>query len=142
MTLSAALDPARPVLDQLRDRVTAMEGGPARLPVPVLPALADLVQLHTGGSYGVDSASLALALVAGASQSGEWVGFAGWPDFGAEAAAGLGIDLARTVLVPEPGEHWLEVAAALVDVMGLVVLRPLAQVDAKSAGVLDALLRK
>jgi len=142
MTVSTALDPARPVLDQLRDRVTAMEGGPARLPVAVLPALSGLVQLRTGGSYGVDSASLALALAAGASGAGEWVGFAGWPDFGAEAAVELGVDLARTVLVPETGDHWLEVAAALVDVLRVVVLRPPARVDAKAAGVLDARLRK
>ena len=119
-----------------------MEGGPTRLPVPVLPALAGLVTLRTGGSYGVDSASLALALAAGASGSGEWVGFAGWPDFGAEAAAGLGVDLSRTVLVPDTGEHWLEVAAALVDVLKVVVLRPPARVDARAAGVLDARLRK
>jgi hypothetical protein len=142
MSAAVALDPARPVLDQLRARVASMEGGPARLPVPVLPALSGLVSLRAGGSYAVDSASLALALVAGASQSGQWVAFAGWPDFGAEAAAELGIDLARTVLVPEPGEHWLEVAAALVDVMGVLVLRPPARVDARSAGVLDARLRK
>ena len=142
VTLSPTLDPARPVLDQLRERVSALEGGPARLPVPVLPALSGLVSLRTGGSYGVDSASLALALAAGASQAGEWVGFAGWPDFGAEAAAGLGVDLARTVLVPDVGDHWLEVAAALVDVLRVVVLRPPARVDARSAGVLDARLRK
>jgi len=142
MTLTSALDPARPVLDQLRERVTAMEGGPTRLPVPVLPALSELVTLRTGGSYGVDSASLALALAAGASRAGEWVGFAGWPDFGAEAAAELGVDLDRTVLVPETGEHWLEVTAALVDVLRVVVLRPPASVDARAAGVLDARLRK
>jgi hypothetical protein len=142
VTLTPALDPARPVLDQLRERVTAMEGGPARLPVPVLPALSGLVTLRTGGSYGVDSASLALALAAGASRSGEWVGFAGWPDFGAEAAAGLGVDLTRTVLVPDTREHWLEVTAALVDVLRVVVLRPPDRVDARAAGVLDARLRK
>jgi hypothetical protein len=141
MTLTSALDPARPVLDQLRERVTAMEGGPARLPVPVLPALSGLVTLRTGGSYGVDSASLAQALAAGASQAGEWVGFAGWPDFGAEAAADLGVELDRTVLVPDVGEHWLEVTAALVDVLRVVVLRPPASVDARSAGVIDARLR-
>src|SRR4029079_16315277 len=116
--------------------------GPARLPVPVLPALSGLVSLQTGGSYGVDSASLALALAAGASSGGEWMGFAGWPDFGAEAAADLGVDLARTVLVPDTGEHWLEVTAALVDVLRVVVLRPPARVDTRAAGVLDARLRK
>ena len=142
MTLTSALDPARPVLDQLRERVTMIEGGPARLPLPVLPALTGLVSVRAGGSYGVDSASLALALAAGASRAGEWVGFTGWPDFGAEAAADLGVDLARTVLVPETGDHWLEVTAALVDVLRVVVLRPPARVDARSAGVLDARLRK
>ena len=142
MPLPSSLDPARPVLDQLRERVAALEGGPARSSVPVLPALSGLVSLRAGGSYGVDSASLALAMAAGASAAGEWVGFAGWADFGAEAAAELGVDLSRTVLVPEVGEHWLEVAAALVDVLRLVVLRPPARVDARSAGVLDARLRK
>src|SRR4051812_4665661 len=142
MTLTSALDPARPVLDQLRERVTMIEGGPARMPLPVLPALTGLVEVRAGGSYGVDSASLALALAAGASRAGEWLGFAGWPDFGAEAAADLGVDLARTVLVPDTGDHWLEVTAALVDVLRLVVLRPPARVDARSAGIIDARLRK
>ena len=135
------LDPARPVVDQLRERVSAMQGGPNRLPVPTPPAVADLLRLRTGATYGVDSASLALALAAGASAAGEWVGFAGWPDFGAEAAAALGVDLTRTVLVPDPGEHWLEVTAALVDVLRVVVLRPGSQVDARSAAVIDARLR-
>lgn len=142
MTTAPSLDPARPVLDQLRERVSAMQGGPTRLPVPVLPALSGLVSMRTGGSYGVDSASLALALVAGASAAGEWVGFAGWSDFGAEAAVDLGVDLTRTVLVPDAGEHWLEVTSALVDVLRVVVLRPPARVDAKSASTLDARLRK
>ena len=131
---TAALDPTRSVVEQLRERVTAMQGGPVRLPVPTHPAISPLLTLRTGGSYGVDSASLSLAMAAGASQAGEWVGFAGWSDFGAEAAAGLGIDLSRTVLVPDPGEHWLEVTAALVDVLKVVVLRPSSRVDAKAAG--------
>lgn len=142
MPAATALDPGRPVVEQLRERVAALQGGPTRVPVPTHPAVAGLLQLRTGGSYAVDSASLALALAAGASAAGEWVGFAGWPDFGAQAAADLGVDLDRTVLVPDPGDHWLEVAAALVDVLRVVVLRPAGRVDARSAGVLDARLRK
>lgn len=130
------------VVAQLRDRMVAMQGGPTRLPVPTHPALAPLLQLRTGGSYGVDSASLALALMAGASAAGEWVAVVGWPDLGVQAAQDLGVDLSRTVLVPDPAEHWLEATAALVDVVKLVVLRPRGRVDAKSAGVLDARLRK
>ncbi|MCW2756746.1 MAG: hypothetical protein JWO46_492, partial [Nocardioidaceae bacterium] len=129
------LDPDRSVVDQLRDRVDAMQGGPARLPVPTLPVIAELLRLRAGGTYGVDSASLALALAAGASRAGEWVGFAGWRDFGAEAASHLGVDLSRTVLVPDLGEHWLEVTAALVDVLRVVVLCPPLRVDARSAAV-------
>lgn len=138
----AALDPRRAVVEQLRERVAAMEHRPAGQPVPTLPGLASLVPLHAGATYAVDSASLALALAAGASQAGEWVGFAGCGDFGVEAAAELGIELSRTVLVPDPGEHWLEVTAALVDVLRVVVLRPPASVDERTAGILDSRLRK
>lgn len=136
-----ALDPARSVVEQLRERVAAMEHKPAGQPVPTLPGLAELVPLHAGGTYAVDSAALGLALAAGASRAGEWVGFAGWADFGAEAAAEVGIELARTVLVPDPGEHWLEVTAALVDVLRVVVLRPPASVSERTAGLLDSRLR-
>lgn len=129
------------VVEQLRERIQTLESGPARLGVPTHPMLEGLVGQRTGASYSVDSASLALAMAAGASQAGEWVGFAGWPDFGAEAATQLGIDLARTVLVPELGSLWLEVTAALVDVLRVVVLHPTGVVDAKSASVLEARLR-
>jgi hypothetical protein len=129
------------VVDQLRGRITALQGGPTRLTVPTLAMFDGLVQLRTGGVYGVDSATLGMALAAGASQAGEWVGFAGWDDFGVEAAQQHGIALSRTVLVPSPGEHWLEVTAALVDVLKVVVLRPTGVVDAKSASILDARLR-
>jgi hypothetical protein len=142
MTSSLAeLDPGRPVVEQLRERVAALQRRTAAEPVPTLPGLADLLPLHAGATYAVDSASLALAMAAGASRAGEWVGFAGWPDFGAEAAAELGIELSRTVLVPDPGEHWLEVTAALVDVLRVVVLRPPASVDERTAGLLDSRLR-
>jgi len=129
------------VVAALQQRIESLQGAPTRLTVPVHPALEGLVQLRTGASYAVDSASLALGLAAGASRAGEWVGFAGWGDFGAEAATQWGIDLRRTVLVPEPGELWLEVTAALVDVLKVVVLKPTTLVDPKSASVLDARLR-
>jgi hypothetical protein len=124
----AALDPGRPVVEQLRERVAVMERRTAAEPVPTLPGIADILPLHAGATYAVDSASLGLALAAGASRAGEWVGFAGCSDFGAEAAAEL-------------GEHWLEVTAALVDVLRVVVLRPPASVDERTAGILDSRLR-
>ncbi|MCW2818540.1 MAG: hypothetical protein JWR42_1327 [Marmoricola sp.] len=138
---TSPLDPGRSVVEQLRERVAAMERRPATDPVPTLPGLAGVVPLHSGATYSVDSASLALAMAAGASRAGSWVGFAGCPDFGAEAAAGLGIELSRTVLVPDPGEHWLEVTAALVDVLRVVVLRPPADVSERNAAVIESRLR-
>lgn len=129
------------VIEGLRERIRHLEGGPARTPVPVHPVLSGLVEMRAGASYAVDSASLALAMAAGASAAGEWVGFVGWRDFGAEAAAQWGVDLSRTVLVPEPGEHWLEVTAALVDVLQVLVFCPPGRVDPKSVSVLEARLR-
>ncbi|MDN5744001.1 MAG: hypothetical protein L0H31_02640 [Nocardioidaceae bacterium] len=129
------------VLEHLRGRIQALQGAPTRLSIPTLPLFDGLVQLRAGGVYGVDAAGLAMSLAAGASQQGEWVGFAGWRDFGAEAAHQRGVDLSRTVLVPAPGEHWVEVAAALIDVLRVVVLRPPGAVDAKTAGILQARLR-
>ncbi|MDP9822929.1 hypothetical protein [Nocardioides massiliensis] len=141
--MSAAPDLTAPALvAQLRERIGALEGAPARTPLPTYDAFAPLIQLRAGGTYVVDAASVALALVAGASAGGEWVGVLGWPDLGAEAAHDLGADLSRVVLVPDPGGLWLEAAAALIDVVRLVVLRPAGPVDPKSVAVLDARLRK
>lgn len=127
---------------QLRDRIRGMQDGVARLPLATHPALAGLVQLRTGGSYQVDSASLALALLAGPSRAGAWAAVVGAGDVGVEAAAEMGVDLARTVLVPDPGELWLEVTSALVDVVTMVVLRPPAAVSARAASRVAARLRK
>jgi hypothetical protein len=129
-------------VQQLRDRIQGMQDGVPRVPIATHPALADLVQLRTGGSYEVDSASLAMALLAGPSRAGAWSAVVGAGDFGVEAAAEMGVDLARTVLVPEPGELWLEVTAALIDVVTMVVLRPPAEVGERVAGRIGARLRK
>jgi hypothetical protein len=133
---------ADPTVQQLRDRIRGMQDGVPRLPVATHPALAELVQLRTGGSYEVDSASLAMALLAAPSQQGAWSAVVGVADFGVEAAAEMGVDLTRTVLVPDPGELWLEVTSALIDVVTVVVLRPPVTVDARMAGRVAARLRK
>jgi hypothetical protein len=101
-----------------------MEGRPAAQPVRTHPALNGLLQLQTGATYSVTSASLAALLMAGPSVDGAWCAVVGTGELGVEAAAMFGVDLDRVVVVPEPGEAWLEVVAALVDVLGLVVVRP------------------
>jgi hypothetical protein len=133
---------AVPTLDELRARVGQMQGRPAAQPVATHPALAGLLQLQTGSSYGVDSASLAMALMAGPSADGAWCGVVGSAEFGLEAAAAAGVDLRRTILVPDPGEAWLEATAALIDVLEVVVVVPPSGVSAKDAGRLSARLRQ
>jgi hypothetical protein len=129
-------------LRQLRSQMARLEDGVPRRTLETHPALGGLVQLRAGGSYSVDSASLALALMAGPSRAGGWCAMVGVTDFGAEAAGALGVDLGRTVLVPEPGDQWLEVTAALVDVATVVVVRPPGRVPEQVAEKLAARLRK
>ena len=127
---------------QLRSRMAGMQDGMPRLPLETHPALAGLVQLRAGGSYAVDSASLALALLAGPSAAGGWCAVVGIPDFGVEAARVLEVDLDRTVLVPDPGDRWLEVTAALADVVTVVLVRTQGRVPERVAERLGARLRK
>ncbi len=131
-----------PTLQQLRARIAGMQDGVPRVPVPTHPALAGLLQLRTGGAYEVDCASLGMALLAAPSAEGAWSAVVGAADFGIEAAAELGVDLARTVLVPDPGERWVEATAALVDVVTVVLLRPPPGVTEGTASRLAARLRK
>lgn len=113
----------------LRERIAAMQA--VSLDTRVLPTAAALQPLLPGGAmkagvaYSVPgSTSLAMLLLAGPSAAGAWTGVVGVPDFGVEAAAAVGIDLTRLVLVPDPGEHWLTVAAQLADVLNVVLVQP------------------
>lgn len=129
-------------IQELRQRVHRMQGTATSHPLPTLPALDSLVRLRTGSSYAVDRPGLAMALMAGPSGAGAWSAVVGVSDFGLEAAAGFGIDLDRTVLVPEPGDAWLEIAAALIDVLQVVVVRPPGKVSQHQAARLSSRLRQ
>ena len=117
------------------------------LPVlPVLPALRGLLprgglargSVVTVAEFGV----LALALLAAASAAGAWCGIAGVPEAGVLAAASLGLDAERTLLVPDPGHAWPQVVASLLDGCELVLLRPPAQAPAQIRQRLEATLRR
>lgn len=128
-------------IEALRARMERVQGGP-RVPVAMASDLAGLVQLRTGNSYRVDRASLALTLLAEPSRAGSWVAVVGVADLGVEAAAEYGLNLDRTIWVPDPGVDWPEVAATLVDVVPLVWLSPSGPVRPRTASRLRARLRK
>src|SRR5215468_7024125 len=96
--------------------------------VPVLPALRGLLPrggLARGSVVAVaEFGLLCLALAAAASADGAWCGIAGIPEAGVLAAAALGLDAGRTLLVPDPGPSWPQVVASLLDGCELVLLRP------------------
>ncbi len=123
---------------------TAEQGLPRTAVLPVLPALAGLLPaggLAEGSVMTVDrSGLLCLALIAGASAAGVWCGVAGVPELGVAAAAGMGAEPARMMLVPDPGPHWPQVVASMLEACEIVVVRPpdrpLAQARRRLEGVL------
>lgn len=133
---------ATPDLQQLRERMRRLERPTPGVELAQAPSVRALPALRGGTSVEVGDLGLAMALLAGPTAAGDWCAVVGTPDFGAEAAAGVGVDLARVVLVPEPGEHWLEVVAALVDVVPLVLLRPPSAVTDGTAARVAARLRR
>ena len=85
------------------------------------------------GCEGPAAVSLALALAAGPSRQGAWVGVAGLPALGVAAAEEAGVALERLVLVVEPrvdgrpswrDEQWGDVLAAMVDGFDVLLLGP------------------
>ncbi|HWI31582.1 MAG TPA: hypothetical protein VNT50_08815, partial [Microbacterium sp.] len=95
--------------DVLRLRAQLERAQGRRLDVPVLPAHPALAALLPGGglrpgaAYSVaPSASLLFALLGPPSRAGSWCGAVGMPQFGAEAAEAMGVDLERLVLIPDP----------------------------------------
>ena len=114
--------------------------------MPVLPALRELLprgglargSVVTVAEFGL----LILALAVGASADGAWCGIAGVPEAGVLAAAGLGLDAERTLLVPDPGHAGAPVVGSLRDGCELVLLRPPAQAPAQVRQRLEATLRR
>lgn len=112
------------------DRADAADADLAARCLPVPGALAALLPsggLDRGSTVvAAGSTSLALGLLTSASQAGGWVALVGLPSVGVLAAHGLGLDLDRVVLVPDPGPDAPTVVAALLDGVDVVVVGPVA----------------
>ncbi|HYI57884.1 MAG TPA: hypothetical protein VEX66_06925 [Microlunatus sp.] len=133
---------AAPTIADLRQRVNRMQGAAVARRLPLLPGLTDLVTLQTGMVASLDSPALAMSLMAGPSQAGDWTAVVGVPEFGFDAALAFGVDLGRCIVVSEPGEHWLSVTAGLVEVTSLVLVRPPVPVSDQQAMRMLARLRQ
>jgi len=113
--------------------------------LPVHPALAEVLPgggLRPGAAYALaPSSALLTALMAGPSQAGAWCAVIGMPELGTEAGEQAGIELARLVLIPDPGPRWLAVVAAAAEVMPVVAVRPPARAKDAEVARLSARLR-
>lgn len=132
---------------ELASRVQRMEGRApdAHRALPIASVLQPVLPsgLMAGSCYAVRSSlGLAMGLIAEASDSGEWCGVVGIPHFGAEAAATMGVDLSRILLVPEPKEDWLTVVATLVEVVPMVLVRPPSHLAPKELNRLESRIRQ
>jgi len=144
--LEGRMRQVRDLQQRVRQVQDARPGSTSGQGLETLPAVAEMLPggaLRSGTAYAVQgSTTLAMAMMAGPSAAGSWCGVVGIPTFGAEAAASTGIDLSRTILVPDPGDQWLTVTAALVDVLTVTVIRPPGRVTGGEAARLDARLRQ
>jgi len=107
---------------------------PVLEPLEQIFPLGGLARGSTVGVSGPGSTSLGLAVSAGSSQAGGWVGFVGVDSVGWGAASGFGLDLSRTAVVPDvPTGQWSTVCAALLDALDVVVVAPSHMVKATAA---------
>lgn len=95
----------------------------------VLPAFESILPqgLQRGQTLAVEGQaavhSLALALIAGASQAGSWTAAVGMPSLGVGAAAEMGVAIDRLLLVKTPAQQlWPTVTAALLDAFDFVLI--------------------
>ena len=134
----------------LADRVrptTPVSGRTLPVPAPLAPlfpggALRRGTTTTVAGRPGHGATTLALALLAAASQTGSWCAAVGLPDPGVVAAAELGIDLRRVVFVPHPGRGWAEAAGDLLPGVDVVLVRPPGRARRTAARHLSARARE
>ena len=140
---ASTLDRVRELQSRIREMQSTTLESKALATSPTFAGVLPDGMLRAGAAYSIHgSLSLVMGLLAAPSGAGAWCGVIGVPEFGAQAAAAHGIDLSRLVLVPEPGEQWLTVTAAIVDVLTVVVIRPTRRLSDADANRVAARLRK
>ena len=134
------------VVEELRGRLAAAAGPGVRELLPVRPPLDSLFPgggLARGSVVTVEgSVWLALALAAEASAKGSWCAAVGMRELGPAAAAEVGIDLTRLVLVPSTSGQFATAVGALLDGVDVVIAKPPPDLKAGEARRLAARARE
>lgn len=122
-------------LHLLGEQVRPLSAAVERL-LPVPEAVAQLLPLGglqrgtTVATAGAAATTLGLSLVGPVTASGAWVAMVGLPHVGLLAAAEMGVDLERVLLVAEPDpSRWASVVGGLLDAVDAVLVRPPAPVS-------------
>ncbi len=113
-------------VSSLAERFPTLTAVPAsERTLPVHESLVDLLPVLQRGSTvacnGRAGVSLALALAAAPSREGAWVGVAGLPELGLRAAADMGVELQRLVMV-NGDSPWVDVLAAMIDGFDVILV--------------------
>lgn len=130
---SAAVPALRAIPDEVRAKVAPVTLAGDHL-LPLISPLAAVVpwgglrrgtSISVQGSAGFGATSLALALIAEATQRGSWAVVVGIPSIGLTAAAELGVALERLAVIERPKTSmWASVVGALIGSFDLVMVSP------------------
>jgi len=123
------LTPTRLITDPRGAVTSARDAEQPYAEFQLVPELATLIPggcLRPGSTVGISGntgrTSLLLQILAGPMARGRWASVIGMPGIGAQAAVEHGVPINHLALIPHPGSNWLEVTAALLDSVELVVL--------------------
>ncbi len=113
-------------VSSLAERFPSLTAVPAsERTLPVHESLVDLLPVLQRGSTvacnGRAGVSLALALASAPSREGAWVGVIGLPELGLRAAADMGVELQRLVMV-NGDPPWVDVLAAMIDGFDVILV--------------------
>lgn len=125
-TAAASLERARAVLRRAERRVGVRHhdqvielARPSAAPVTELLPEGDL---SSGAVVAVRGSASLMIWLLGATQAERWLAVAGWPELSPLAMSEAGVDLARTVVVPELSGDAAVVLGELVDGFEIVVV--------------------
>ena len=129
LTLSPESTARQQQLRALKQKISRLES--PQIDQPTLPSHPTVQGLFAGGgmrrgaSYELHGGySLLWSLLAGPSRHGHWSALVGLGHLGFQAAADLGVDIDRLIVVKNPGAHWFQIASSLADAVSVVVVSP------------------